>query len=50
MTPIHYSQTASPGESLTINVIATDEYDHETTAFLEIKVCDQKINHEHEDS
>ena len=44
MTPIHYSQTATPGEFLTINVIAKDEYNHETTAFLEIKACNQKIN------
>ena len=36
--PIHCSQIAFPGESVTIDVIATDEYDHETTAFLEIKV------------
>ena len=38
VTPTHYSQTASPGESVTINIIATDEYNHETTAFMEIKV------------
>ena len=44
MTPLHYSQTATPGEFLTINVIAKDEYNHETTAFLEIKVYNQKIN------
>ena len=44
VTPLYYSQTATPGEFLTINVIATDEYNHETTAFLEIKVCNQKIN------
>ena len=38
VTLIYYSQMASPGESMTINIIATDEYNHETTAFLEIKV------------
>ena len=40
VAPIHKfdSQTASPGESVTINIIATDEYDHQTTAFMEIKV------------
>ena len=30
---------------MTINVIATDEYDHETTAFMEIKVTLCNINY-----
>lgn len=32
------SQSASPGENIIVNVVASDDYDHETTAFLEIKV------------
>ena len=34
----HHLQSATPGENITVAVVASDEYDHETTAFLEIKV------------
>ena len=35
---IIYSQFASPGEAIKLNVQAKDGYSHNTTAFLELKV------------